>query len=55
MKNKYKRLKGESSLKLYIEMKEIIKNGFWVKISINHIKSIKIKINEFKCINNFFK
>jgi len=53
MKNK--KIQKKSSFKLYIEMKEIIKNGFWVQISINYIKSMKIKINEFKCINNFFK
>ncbi len=52
---KYKRKEKKISFKLYIEIKEKIKNGFWVKISINHIKSIKIKINEFKCINNFLK
>ncbi len=51
MKNK--KIQKKSSFKLYIKMKEIIKNGFWVQISINYIKSMKI--NEFKCINNFFK
>jgi len=55
MKNKYKVVQKKISFKLYIKIKELIKNGFWIQISINHIKSMKIKINEFKCINNFFK